>query len=198
MAASSPIRPSHTSSLMQESRPLFACECLLIVFSPLVSSLISHKLCRFTHDLCLASLILEDIINDVSYSEPLALSGNSSDRLAISNTRISNANLTNWVQYLCYLHLRHVFDCVRVASTCRLTIFTLGTTGKPKGVDVTHLSVVNLLLTDPGRVGMRPGRRVAQLLNVAFDMAQWECLGSIANGCTLCIRGSDWKSVMSR
>ncbi|CAE6410601.1 unnamed protein product [Rhizoctonia solani] len=76
-------------------------------------------------------------------------------------------------------------------------IYTSGTTGKPKGVDVTHLSVVNLLLTDPGRVGMRPGRRVAQLLNVAFDMAQWECLGSVANGCTLCIRGSDWKGVMS-
>ncbi|CAE6419315.1 unnamed protein product [Rhizoctonia solani] len=75
-------------------------------------------------------------------------------------------------------------------------IYTSGTTGKPKGVDVTHLSVVNLLLTDPGRVGMRPGRRVAQLLNVAFDMAQWECLGSVANGCTLCIRGSDWKAVM--
>ncbi|KAG9093220.1 hypothetical protein FS749_014836 [Ceratobasidium sp. UAMH 11750] len=76
-------------------------------------------------------------------------------------------------------------------------IYTSGTTGKPKGVDVMHLSVVNLLLTDPGRVGMRPGRRVAQLLNVAFDMAQWECLGSVTNGCTLCIRGSDWKQVMS-
>ncbi|KAF8609148.1 nonribosomal peptide synthetase 12 [Ceratobasidium sp. AG-I] len=78
-------------------------------------------------------------------------------------------------------------------------IYTSGmcTTGKPKGVDVTHLSVVNLLLADPGRVGMRPGRRVAQLLNVAFDMAQWECLGSVINGCTLCIRGSNWKGVMS-
>ncbi|CAE6523784.1 unnamed protein product [Rhizoctonia solani] len=61
-------------------------------------------------------------------------------------------------------------------------IYTSGTTGKPKGVDVMHHSVVNLLLTDPGRVGMRPGRRVAQLLNVAFDMAQWECLGSVVNG----------------
>lgn len=45
---------------------------------------------------------------------------------------------------------------------------------------------------------MRPGRRVAQLLNVAFDMAQWECLGSVVNGCTLCIRGSDWKVTMGR
>ncbi|QRW18853.1 AMP binding enzyme [Rhizoctonia solani] len=93
-------------------------------------------------------------------------------------------------------YLKHVTVSGK-SSDSVYAIYTSGTTGKPKGVDVTHLSVVNLLLTDPGRVGMRPGRRVAQLLNVAFDMAQWECLGSVANGCTLCIRGSDWKGVMS-
>jgi non-ribosomal peptide synthetase component F len=91
-----------------------------------------------------------------------------------------------------------VVGYLRLIALEKLTVTNVGTTGKPKGVDVTHLSVVNLLLTDPGRVGMRPGRRVAQLLNVAFDMAQWECLGSVTNGCTLCIRGSDWKGVMSR
>ncbi|KAG8794550.1 hypothetical protein FRC12_023759 [Ceratobasidium sp. 428] len=39
---------------------------------------------------------------------------------------------------------------------------------------------------------MNPGKRVSQLLNIAFDMAQWECLGSLTNGCTLCLRGSNW------
>lgn len=96
-----------------------------------------------------------------------------------------------------FIH-RACVNLLGATTICGLTVATLGTTGKPKGVDVMHLSVVNLLLTDPGRVGMRPGRRVAQLLNVAFDMAQWECLGSVTNGCTLCIRGSDWKTVMSR
>ncbi len=46
---------------------------------------------------------------------------------------------------------------------------------------------------------MKPGRRVAQLLNVAFDMCAWEVLGSMCNGCTLCIRGKsskDWRAVM--
>lgn len=65
---------------------------------------------------------------------------------------------------------------------------------------------------------MRPGRRVSQLLNVAFDMAAWvkfdanddkslsdapstsqEILGSLSNGCTLCVRGKsskEWRAVM--
>lgn len=41
---------------------------------------------------------------------------------------------------------------------------------------------------------MQPGMRVAQLLNIAFDMCVWEVLGSLLNGCTLCIRGSEKQS----
>lgn len=46
---------------------------------------------------------------------------------------------------------------------------------------------------------MAPGMRVAQLLNVAFDMCAWEVLGSLCNGCTLCIRGKsskEWRALM--
>jgi len=46
---------------------------------------------------------------------------------------------------------------------------------------------------------MRPGKRVAQLLNIAFDMGAWEILGSIYNGCTLCLRGNsskDWAALL--
>ncbi|TCD70141.1 hypothetical protein EIP91_004611 [Steccherinum ochraceum] len=84
-------------------------------------------------------------------------------------------------------------------------IYTSGTTGTPKGVEVTHRNVTNLVCLPPGNVEMSPGRRVSQLLNIAFDMAAWtptqrqEILGSMCNGCTLCIRGKtskDWKAVM--
>ncbi|WP_086748902.1 amino acid adenylation domain-containing protein [Streptomyces scabiei] len=70
-------------------------------------------------------------------------------------------------------------------------LFTSGTTGKPNGVKVSHRNVANLLLTEPGDLGIRPGDRVAQLLNIAFDMAAWEILGCLAHGGTLVIRGKD-------
>jgi len=45
---------------------------------------------------------------------------------------------------------------------------------------------------------MAPGRKVAQLLSVSFDMGQWEMLGAMMNGATLVLRTSDnWTSVLS-
>ncbi|KAJ7089261.1 putative nonribosomal peptide synthetase [Mycena belliarum] len=78
-------------------------------------------------------------------------------------------------------------------------IYTSGTTGVPKGVDVRHRGVTNVISGPPANVGMRPGLRVGQFLNIAFDMGAWEILGSLYNGCTLCIRGNtkkDWIALM--
>ncbi|PSL53450.1 amino acid adenylation domain-containing protein [Saccharothrix carnea] len=72
-----------------------------------------------------------------------------------------------------------------------VVIFTSGTTGVPNGVRVTHANLCNVLLTAPGDLGIRPGDRVAQLLNIAFDMAIWELFGALAHGATSVIRGRD-------
>jgi amino acid adenylation domain-containing protein len=73
-------------------------------------------------------------------------------------------------------------------ATCFI-LFTSGTTGMPNGVQVTHKNVCNILLTAPGDLGIRPGMKVSQILNIAFDMAAWEIWGCLANGGTLVIRG---------
>ncbi|MFJ5986589.1 AMP-binding protein [Lentzea sp. NPDC092896] len=59
------------------------------------------------------------------------------------------------------------------------------------GVRVTHANLCNLLLTAPGSLAVAPGTRVAQLQNIACDLAMWEVLGTLANGGTLVLRGDD-------
>ncbi|KAF2034561.1 acetyl-CoA synthetase-like protein [Setomelanomma holmii] len=71
-------------------------------------------------------------------------------------------------------------------------IYTSGSTGKPKGVDVSHRNVTNALLLEPARLGISVGSKVAQVLNIAFDMGAWEILACLMNGGTLHMRGSDW------
>ncbi|WP_205327335.1 amino acid adenylation domain-containing protein [Glycomyces sp. YM15] len=77
-------------------------------------------------------------------------------------------------------------------------LFTSGTTGCPNGVAVTHANLANLLLTEPGDLGIRPGTTVGQILNIAFDMAAWEILGCLSHGGTLVIRGDDIGETASR
>ena len=77
------------------------------------------------------------------------------------------------------------------ADLC-FVLYTSGTTGKPNGVMVTHRNVCNIIHTAPGNLGMAPGQRVGQVLNIGFDMAAWEILGSLSHGATLVIRGKDF------
>ncbi|KPM34394.1 hypothetical protein AK830_g12185 [Neonectria ditissima] len=71
-------------------------------------------------------------------------------------------------------------------------IYTSGTTAQPKGVDVTHRNVSNLVCISPGNLGVTPGTCVGSLLNISFDMAAWEVFACLCNGGTLVIRGTNW------
>ncbi|KAL4790844.1 hypothetical protein BDV19DRAFT_382025 [Aspergillus venezuelensis] len=77
-------------------------------------------------------------------------------------------------------------------------IYTSGTSGDPKGVDVTHQNVTNILCQVPGNLGITRGSRVGQVLSISFDMGAWEILGSMCNGATLVLRGSDWCSALEK
>ena len=96
-----------------------------------------------------------------------------------SATSISSTENSNEHELVCFL------------------LFTSGTTGNPNGVKVTHINICNILLHTPGNLGIQPGDRVCQILNIGFDMAAWEILGCLANGGTLLIRDSDMQKVAS-
>ncbi|KAL4934674.1 putative NRPS-like enzyme [Aspergillus undulatus] len=83
------------------------------------------------------------------------------------------------------------------SSGCYI-IYTSGTSGEPKGVDVTHKNVTNILCHSPGNLGISRGSKVGQMLSVSFDMGAWEILGSMCNGATLVLRGSDWCEALRR
>ncbi|MFK0151994.1 AMP-binding protein [Streptomyces sp. NPDC090493] len=71
-------------------------------------------------------------------------------------------------------------------------LFVPGTAGRrTHGVRLTHRNLANLLLTEPGGLGIRPGDRVAQLLGIASAPAAWEILGCLTHGATLAIGGTD-------
>ncbi|KAI0050376.1 nonribosomal peptide synthetase 12 [Auriscalpium vulgare] len=78
-------------------------------------------------------------------------------------------------------------------------IYTTGTDDQIRGIDITHANIVNLVCLSPMKVGMEPGRRVGQSMDISSDLAAWEILGSLSNGSTLCIRGNSskqWRELM--
>jgi hypothetical protein len=79
-------------------------------------------------------------------------------------------------------------------------------------VDVSHYNVTNLVCNRPGALELHPGLKVGSVLSISFDMGKimiplcqlysnaysgaWEILGTVANGSTLVLRGSDWNETL--
>lgn len=53
-------------------------------------------------------------------------------------------------------------------------IYTSGSTGQPKGVEVTHGNLLNLVTWHQGAFGLTAADRASQLSSVGFDAAVWE------------------------
>jgi amino acid adenylation domain-containing protein len=70
------------------------------------------------------------------------------------------------------------------AENLAYIVYTSGSTGKPKGVMVAHRHVVQLVC-ETDYVQIRPGDRIAQASNAAFDALTFEAWGAFLNGATL-------------
>lgn len=66
-------------------------------------------------------------------------------------------------------------------------IFTSGTTGRPKGVEIEHRSLVNLVAGDMAEFGLGPGDRVVQGSSASYDSSVEETWMALATGATVLV-----------
>jgi amino acid adenylation domain-containing protein len=64
-------------------------------------------------------------------------------------------------------------------------IYTSGSTGQPKGVEITHESLLNLVHWHRHAFPVTPADRASQVAKVGFDAAVWEIWPYLASGASL-------------
>jgi len=73
-------------------------------------------------------------------------------------------------------------------------IYTSGSTGVPKGVEITHANLSNLVTWHCQAFSVTPQDRVSHLAGLGFDAAAWEIWGNLCAGATLCLASDDIRS----
>ena len=74
-------------------------------------------------------------------------------------------------------------------------MYTSGTTGKPKGVQIAHIGLCNLLSFKPGGLlGVSKTSHVLQFFSIAFDGCALEMFNTLCHGGTLVLCSEDIKS----
>ncbi|MBT6426911.1 MAG: AMP-binding protein, partial [Rhodospirillaceae bacterium] len=76
-----------------------------------------------------------------------------------------------------------VWDTARNGADTAYVMFTSGSSGRPKGVQVPHRAVLRLAV-EPGFASFGPGKRVAQIATTSFDAATYEIWCALLNGGT--------------
>jgi amino acid adenylation domain-containing protein len=79
-------------------------------------------------------------------------------------------------------------ECEARAEDLAYVMYTSGSTGEPKGVEVTHRNIARLV-DDPGFAELGPGTVMLHAASPAFDATTLELWGPLANGGTVAVLG---------
>lgn len=71
------------------------------------------------------------------------------------------------------------------AEETAYVIFTSGSTGEPKGVEVRHRSVINLIEWVNGRYHVNAGDRLLFVTSLSFDLSVYDIFGTLAAGAAI-------------
>jgi natural product biosynthesis luciferase-like monooxygenase protein/amino acid adenylation domain-containing protein len=77
------------------------------------------------------------------------------------------------------------------AALLSYTIYTSGSTGLPKGVEVTHTGLANLIAWHQSAFKVDRNARATQLAGLGFDASVWEIWPYLAAGASLRLLGSE-------
>ena len=70
-------------------------------------------------------------------------------------------------------------------------LYTSGTTGQPKGIEVSHQALVNHSTAMAKHYGLRPTDRVLQFASISFDVAAEECFPTWSVGASVVLRPNE-------
>lgn len=70
-------------------------------------------------------------------------------------------------------------------------LYTSGTTGEPKGIEISHRALVNHSTAMVRHYGLQPTDRVLQFASMSFDVAAEECFPTWAAGATVVLRPNE-------